>query len=48
MKKVRKGFVWLVLLCLCLTCLLGPIVLVRYYLVLFFALPLVAGVNQLV
>ncbi|MGN0331313.1 MAG: DUF6020 family protein [Kineothrix sp.] len=46
-KRAAAGLL-LMLVCLCLTCLLGPIVLVRYYLVLFFALPLVAGVNQLV
>lgn len=46
-KRLESAGVLLLILCLCLTCLLGPIVLVRYYLILFFALPLVVGVNKL-
>lgn len=46
----RKGAAGMLLmvLCLCLTCLFGPIVLVRYYLILFFAMPLVVSSSKLV
>ncbi len=45
-KKGAAGML-LMILCICLTCLLGPIVLVRYYLILFYALPIVAVSNKL-
>lgn len=47
-KKGGAAGMLLLILCLCMTCLLGPIMLVRYYLILFFALPLVAGSYKLI
>lgn len=45
-KRGAAGMLFMIL-CICLTCLLGPIVLVRYYLILFYALPIVVAGNKL-